>query len=252
MVKTLNFALLGACILATGWCAPAGVGPDALGPNGGITGTKGLSDTANITYCGDAGAATILTGGDPEEGPGFWITNNDDDPKVRYFLYENSRDDHAWKYLMIPQGGRAFVKVCDTWQGHVVRGTEAVNFKREVHNLGTWFVSNVDENGIMWGDVSFLQGCDGGGSVKATDGSGVSRVCLQDMLAGAPAEALATKATGTQALARIVGDGANQAARAWGMSKCSPNEVWLDNLNSNSVISSANGRLEWVAYKGRA
>lgn len=40
------------------------------------------------------------TAGDPEVGPGFWITNNDG-VKGDYFIYENSRDNHPWKYITV-------------------------------------------------------------------------------------------------------------------------------------------------------
>ncbi|KAI0020446.1 hypothetical protein F4780DRAFT_779566 [Xylariomycetidae sp. FL0641] len=241
----LLFALQG---LAT----PIGVGPNALGPNGGITTLGNDTSSADIVYCGEIDDPIKETTGDPEQGPGFWITNKDVDPNVKYFLYENSRNRHPWKYLSVPQNGRAFVQVCNTWQGRVVRGTLAVNGDGGEHNLATWMESNVDANGVMWGDVSFLEGCDGGGSVAATDNSGEKRECLVDMLTGAPAAALATKATGTKVIAPLVGVNANAAAAAWDATKCSADTVWLNNDDSEPVISSSNGRFEYVFFKGKA
>jgi hypothetical protein len=41
-----------------------------------------------------------MKAGDPEVGPGFWITNNDG-VKGDYFVYENSRDERPWKYITV-------------------------------------------------------------------------------------------------------------------------------------------------------
>ncbi|GAP85597.1 hypothetical protein SAMD00023353_1301410 [Rosellinia necatrix] len=206
----------------------------------------------DIKYCGKPDEPAIATTGDKEEGPGFWITNHDDSPEVKYFLYENSRDDHPWKYLSIAAGATAFVSVCDTWQGRVVRGVPKVNLDGRVHNLGTWFQSSVAAGGWMWGDVSFLEGCDGGGSVAAADGSNATRACLEDLLAGAPPSAFATKQTGAKALGKLVGDAPNQAARDWELSRCSAGDVWIDVGNNNPIIKSTDGRLKFVFYKGTA
>ncbi|KAJ2993023.1 hypothetical protein NUW58_g1973 [Xylaria curta] len=155
-------------------------------------------------------------------------------------------------YIKLPVGATAFVSVCQTWQGRVVRGIPEVNLDGGVHNLGTWFKSSISPNGWIWGDISFLEGCDGGGSVAATDGSNASRKCHEDLLTGAPSSAFATKQTGTKALAKLVGDTPNEIARDWELSKCSAGEVWIDEDNSDPVIKSTNGRLEFVFYKGRA
>ncbi|TGJ82174.1 hypothetical protein E0Z10_g6591 [Xylaria hypoxylon] len=218
----------------------------------GTTTQKGAAATPGIGYCGGLDDPTIATNGDEVDGPGFWITKKDDSPEVNYFLYENSRDEHPWKYLSLPTGATAFVSVCGTWQGRVVRGIPKINLDGKVHNLGTWFKSSVAPNGWMWGDISFLEGCDGGGSIATTDGSNVSRECYEDLLAGAPSSALATKETGTKVLAKLVGDTPNQVAKDWELSKCSTGEIWIDGGNSGPVIKSTNGRLEFVFYKGKA
>jgi hypothetical protein len=145
------------------------------------------------------------------------------------------------------------VSVCGTWQGRVVRGIPSVNTDGKVHNLGTWFKSSVETgSGWMWGDISFLEGCDGGGSVAATDGSNVTRQCLADLLINAPDTALATKDTGTQVLAKLVGDSPSWIAKDWELFKCSDDQVWMDTGDSSPVIKSSNGRLEFVLYKGKA
>ncbi|KAI1341887.1 hypothetical protein F5Y15DRAFT_350716 [Xylariaceae sp. FL0016] len=251
--KAVYLALQGALLINSGVCIPAGTGAGALGPNGGITDTGNKGDDPTVTYCGSLDeTAKEIASSEPESGPGFWITNQDSDANVRYFLYENGRDDHPWKYANVPQGQRFFIQVCSTWQGRIVRGTAKVNLDGQTHLLGSWFENNVDQDGAMWGDISFLEGCDGGGSITATDGSNVTRSCMQDMLAGAPSDALAQKQTGTNVIDKIVGDAANSAAKDWDLKKCSADAVWIDNANSKPAIKSTNGRFDYVFYKGKA
>ncbi|KAH9893675.1 hypothetical protein F4778DRAFT_784169 [Xylariomycetidae sp. FL2044] len=252
MLASTILSISAALLAGIAHCAPSGYGPDALGPNGGITDLNSTVDNPNITYCGDKFAPAFETTGDPENGPGVWITNQDSDPNIKYFFVENSRDEAPWKYLTIAQGARVFVSVCETWQGHIIRGTVPVMTDGKSHNLGTWLESNVDLQGVMWGDVSFLEGCDGGARVAATDGSGVARQCLvDDLLSGAPEAALATKDTGGRILDKLVSGTANGAARDWELSKCSPNDVWIIPENSSPVISSQNGRFDITFYRGR-
>ncbi|KAI1364508.1 hypothetical protein F5Y08DRAFT_353554 [Xylaria arbuscula] len=210
-------------------------------------------DAGEIFYCGGLNEPTIATTGDIPDGPGFWITNFDTSSNVRYFLYENSRDTHPWKYLSVVPFGTAFVSVCPTWQGRIVRGTTETNLDGKSHNLGTWFTSSVAPNGWMWGGISFLEGCDGGGAVESTDGSNVTRACYKDLLTGAPSSALAAKDTGTKVLGKLVGSAPNEAARDWELGKCSEKEVWINRGSSEGpVIKSSNGRLFFVFHKGRA
>ncbi|KAK8016925.1 hypothetical protein PG993_015114 [Apiospora rasikravindrae] len=210
----------------------------------------GSDNKTNIDYCGDGGKATFLTEGDPESGPGFYVTNQDTSGE-NYFLIENSRDTHPWKYLHVPAGARRFVQVCGSWQGRIVRGTPKVNTDGNVHNLGTWVESAVT-NGVMSGDISFLQGCDGGAKLVSNDGRGITKGCLVDMLSGAPANALQNKETGTPALKRITGDGFSQAAKDWDLSKCDASQVFILEENRNPIIDSTNGRFEVTFYKGKA
>ncbi|KAK9770381.1 hypothetical protein SCAR479_12950 [Seiridium cardinale] len=207
-------------------------------------------DFVGVQYCGELEDAPIHTTGDPEVGPGFWITNNDG-VEGDYFVYENSRDEHPWKYITIDNGTRSFVQVCPSWQGHIARGTPIVNLDGKMHNLGTWAAASLDNNGAMWGALSFLQGSDGGGSIKTTDGSGRQHECTVDLLDGAPDSALATKGSGAMVLNKVVGEGASEAAMSWMLSKCSVDDVYVQEKGPNPVIKSENGRLEWVFTKGR-
>jgi len=143
--------------------------------------------------------------------------------------------------------------VCPTWQGRVVRGTPEVNFDGNPHTFGTFFESAMASDGGIYGDMSFLRGCDGGGKITATDGSDMTRGCVADLLNGAPESAQATKDTGSRILDQVIGDKSNEAAKDWELSKCDPNMVWIDpNNNGGPVMASQNGRLEFVFYKGRA
>ncbi|ORY64187.1 uncharacterized protein BCR38DRAFT_485322 [Pseudomassariella vexata] len=97
--------------------------------------------------------------GDKEEGLSLWVTNEDADPSVQYVIYENSCDGHPWKYASA--SSRRFVQVCDT---------ASANNEDKVHNLGTWFEVDYDAKiGHMWGNISFLEGCDDGGNMATTD-----------------------------------------------------------------------------------
>ncbi|KAI1431534.1 hypothetical protein GGR50DRAFT_697887 [Xylaria sp. CBS 124048] len=237
-------------------CTPGATSLDTASPNSPnspVTDGKRVRAAPPIGYCGGLNDTTILTTGDDLAGPGFWITDGDVGAETKFFfLYENSRDEHPWKYLSLAAGGTAFVSVCETWEGRVVRGLPSVNMDGKVHNLGTWFQSSIAADGWMWGAISFLEGCDGGGSVSATDGSSDIRECDMDLLTQAPADALATKDTGTQALDKLVGDTANGAARDWELAKCSPDQVWIDVNNTGPVIKSTNGRLAFTFFLGNA
>ncbi|KAK8064547.1 hypothetical protein PG994_007185 [Apiospora phragmitis] len=215
-----------------------GVSPSPLG---------GTDNKTDIVYCGKMEDATFLTEGDPETGPGFYVTNQDTSGE-NYFLYENSRDTHSWKYLHVPSGARRFVQVCDAWQGRIVRGTPNSNTDGNVLSLATWVESSV-LNGVMSGDISFLQGCGGGAKITSNDGRGVIRGCMVDMLSGAPLE---NKGTGTPALKRITGDGFSQAAKDWDLSKCDASQVFLLETNLHPIMDSTNSRFEVTFYKGKA
>ncbi|KAI2620827.1 hypothetical protein GGS21DRAFT_536446 [Xylaria nigripes] len=241
------------CLVQLVVCTPEAFIPNLMDLDTQAAAGKQVGADPGIEYCGGLNDPIIVTTGDDENGPGFWVTNHDDEnTEAQYFLYENSRDEHPWKYLSLPIGATAFVSVCKTWQGRVVRGVPEVNLDGNVHNLGTWFKSSIAPNSWMWGDISFLEGCDGGGSVAATDGTNSSRECYEDLLTDAPSAALASKDTGTKVLDKLVGDKPNGAAKDWELSKCSADVVWIDDGNSGPVIKSTDGRLAFVFYKGRA
>ncbi|KAI0024927.1 hypothetical protein F4780DRAFT_775407 [Xylariomycetidae sp. FL0641] len=203
-----------------------------------------------IQYCGLANESTFATTGDPVKGPGFWLTNDDLDPNVKYFLYENSRDTHPWKYVDIPIGDTVFIQVCPTFQGRVVRGTVPVNTDGLPHTLGTWLEMSWSD-GVAWGDISFLEGSDGGAFLAATDGSGQARGCVADVLADAPPAALRANDAGLPVLDTVVDKpwrAGNAAARAWLDAVCDADQVFIQEPN-HAIIASQDGRFD-VAFIG--
>ncbi|CAJ2506928.1 Uu.00g081140.m01.CDS01 [Anthostomella pinea] len=206
-----------------------------------------------IQYCGAADQPTIRTCGDPEVGPGIWVTNHDKNPNVKYFLYENSRDEHPWKYLDIPQGTRAFLQVCPTFQGRMVRGTVAVNTNNMPHMLGTWIEFSI-VGGTIWGDISFLEGSDGGALMATTDGSGLVRECVVDLLTAAPSHVLRVNDAGVAVVDTVVDKpwrATNHAARAWLNARCDENQIYIQEPNQ-AIIASSDGRFEVMMVDGVA
>ncbi|KAI0432278.1 hypothetical protein F5Y09DRAFT_353764 [Xylaria sp. FL1042] len=248
MLLTISALFWGLLFTPVIQCVPTGSRTEVLVSR--AADHKGPGTKQDIIYCGGLNDPTIATTGDEVKGPGFWISNRDDSGE-NYFLYENSRDDHPWKYVMVSH--TVFVSVCNTWQGRVVRGNPQTNMDGKIHNLGTWFQSNLDQNGWMWGAISFLQGCDGGGSVETSTEPKVVRLCAaDDLLTGAPSSALTAKETGTKVLAKVVGDTPNQAAKDWELSKCNTSQIWISDANSGPVIKSTDGRLAFTFWKGKA
>ncbi|KAI0481155.1 hypothetical protein GGR56DRAFT_672193 [Xylariaceae sp. FL0804] len=202
-----------------------------------------------IQFCASADQPTIVTYGDAVTGTGVYITNNDVDPNVKYFFYENTRDDHPLKYLDIPIGSTAFVQVCSTFQGRIQRGTPAVNLDGQPHLLGTWVEFSISA-GSLYADVSFLQGADGGAQITTTDGTDLSRGCTANLLTGAPAAALRVNDAGNAVVDTIVDSSyaaGNAVAKAWLLQQCGADDdqVFIQdpNVAGESIIDSTNGRL---------
>ncbi|KAI1813803.1 hypothetical protein GGS20DRAFT_586124 [Poronia punctata] len=242
MTKSLVALVGGLLLVSSGLSFPTQI------PMVGSELKRGISTAS----CGQDIDYTIYTTGDAEYGPGVYITNLDQGTEGHYFLYENLKDNKPWKHVEVPVGQRVFVAVCPSWQGRVVRGLPAVNLDGKPHVQGTLFESALAEDGSIFGDISFLRGCDGGGSVNATDGSNLHRECFSDLLSGPPEWALSTKDTGTKYLGQIIGDKSNGAAKDWMLSKCSADHVWINPANYNPIVKSQNGRLDFVFYKGKA
>lgn len=83
------------------------------------------------------------------------------------------------------------------------------------HMLGTWVEVSYTPEGMIYGDISLLEGNDGAAMIESMDGYQNSRGFTFDLLEHAPGDAWAQKTTGSWCLDKIVGQDANYAAWAW-------------------------------------
>ncbi|KAK3320141.1 hypothetical protein B0T19DRAFT_404665 [Cercophora scortea] len=158
-----------------------------------------------------------------------------------YFFYENNRDSHPWKYVLLQPGTQVFMSVCPTFTGRIVRGNPTYNLDGSaLHNLGTW----------IEGDVSLLEGCDGAALLAATDGSGVMTGFSDDIITGAPYAALAAKSDGSVTLAKTVGDDASWVATQYELGLLDPTTQAFIVQAYKPVIATRNGRWDLSLYPG--
>ncbi|XXG93801.1 hypothetical protein Hte_000050 [Hypoxylon texense] len=201
-------------------------------------------------------------------GPGVLVWNYDPNSNgTMYFLYESAHDYVPYKYMMtsraaprvltrsvalslqIPPFSCAFVAVCSTFRGRVVRGS-LMNLDRQKHMLGTWAEINWHANGTgTWGDISVLRGNDGAATIQSLDGLGRSKGFTLDLLSEAPSGARAQKATGSWCLDKIIGQDANNVTRDWETKFLDPWSVYLED-DIDPVINSDNGRFQVIFYEG--
>ncbi|KAL7628500.1 hypothetical protein AAE478_000015 [Parahypoxylon ruwenzoriense] len=195
--------------------------------------------------------------GDEEEvsGPGVLIWNYDPNNHggvngTMFFLYESNHDYVPYKYTTIPSWSCAFIAVCSTFRGRIVRGN-MMNLDGQKHLLGTWAEVNWHANvtGSAWGDISILQGNDGAAVIQSLDEASRVKGFTSDLLFNAPAKAWAQKATGSWCLDKIVGRDANNATREWVEQFLDPRNVYIQN-NIDAVINSDNGRFQITFYQG--
>ncbi|KAB5522905.1 hypothetical protein GE09DRAFT_1230007 [Coniochaeta sp. 2T2.1] len=185
-------------------------------------------DTPDTVYCGGLEEATIFTYDDVDDGgPGIILQDNDNnlDQPHYYFLYENSRDTHPWKYTLLTPGAQIFLSLCPTFQGRLVRGNPHINLDGGAHNLGTWVELSLEgppsPNG--WADR-------------------VSTGFTGDLLTGAPAAVLRGKDDGSLAIAKTVGERASDAAREYELSLLDPMRDATIVEEYTPAIGSGNGR----------
>lgn len=152
-------------------------------------------------------------------GPGI-ILHNHRNSKQTFAFYNNywngngtagANFDHPDPTVQVEANGSLFVSLPTTFKGRVQRGTQLP---------ATWaeFQIAASNDNAAHGDISLQQGCDGAGTISATDGSGRSNGFTNDILSGAPPAAIQNKPDGTRALATTVGNwmsGPNQAAIDW-------------------------------------
>ncbi|KAI1502520.1 hypothetical protein F5X99DRAFT_427158 [Biscogniauxia marginata] len=195
--------------------------------------------------------------GDDDDGKRYGLRiANRGDAEATYFIYQNSCDCVPLKYVAVAAGGTRFVALAAGFQGRVVRGTAAMNLDGRPHRLGTWVEVNVGaDDGVGWGNVSLIKGCDGAAEVEALDGTG-ARTGFDDwLLDGAPPGAYKAKDNGV----RVIGETEaldnpldilfvprDYLAGILGYAK-----AYIDDHHGNPVIRSGSGRLAVTFYKGR-
>ncbi|KAK4175777.1 hypothetical protein QBC36DRAFT_240320 [Triangularia setosa] len=174
-----------------------------------------------------------------------------------YFFYENARDEAPWKYTLLHPGKTIFISVCPTFSGRIVRGSPHDNLDGTAkHNLGTWIEvaweaqGNATASNSTAGDVSLLEGCDGGVVMLATDGSGVVTGFSRNILKEAPEAALARKTGGSLVLDKTVGPEANQEAMKWELKMLDPLREAFIVQDIKPVIVTENGRWDLTFYAG--
>ncbi|KAK4653046.1 hypothetical protein QC762_504575 [Podospora pseudocomata] len=223
------------------------------------------SSHANATFtCGSRSDTPIYTLGDVDDG-GPGVTMRDADysnthQNHYYFLYENARDETPWKYTLLHPGETVFISVCPTFSGRIVRGRLDENLDGTArHNLGTWIevaweaqdnTTASNSSTRSWGDVSLLEGCDGGAVMLATDGSGVVTGFSRNILREAPEGALARKANGSLVLGKTVGSEANEEAMRWELKVLDPLREAFIVEDVKPVIVTENGRWDLTFYAG--
>lgn len=197
-----------------------------------------------------AKGAIYTTGDNDNGGAGVLITNGATDYRG-FYIYANSCDSIPYKYIWIPGGATKFVSLYSRFEGRITRGTDALNLAGVPQLLGTWFEFNWDAQGVIWGDVSLIRGCDGAVLMWSTDGSGAWKGFLQDVLAGAPGNAFASKPDGTRVLGPTEGPTANAAAKNYELSAVGAGNAYIDDSHGNPVINSQNGRFKVWFDPGR-
>ncbi|KAH7027374.1 uncharacterized protein B0I36DRAFT_432652 [Microdochium trichocladiopsis] len=221
-------------------------------------------------FCRNETEIPIFTYGDHDNGgPGLLIWNYDPYPHsgiggTMFLLYESNHDLVPYKFSQgrrrteahlltgqiqwIPPWSSAFITVCPTFEGRVVRGDWSY-FDGHKHMLGTWVEVAFTSDGMVYGDISLLEGNDGAAMIQSMDGFHNAKGFTFDLLESAPRGAWAQKSSGTWCLDKIIGLDANYAAWAWQSEFLDPWNVYLTN-EVNPVIDSVNGRFQITFYDG--
>ncbi|KAH8881321.1 hypothetical protein GQ53DRAFT_832508 [Thozetella sp. PMI_491] len=190
------------------------------------------NNTGPNPYCSSDDQPPIFTYGDIDSGgPGVLLRDADFtnlEQSHYYFFYENDRDHHPWKYVLLTPGSEVFISVCPTFAGRI----------------------DGPPTRTAWGDVSLLEGCDGAAVIAATDGSGAMAGFSLDIVRGAPDEALTAKTDGSPVLAKTVGDYANNDTIDYELGLLSPVTQAFIVQAYKPVISTMNGRWEITLYSG--
>ncbi|ORY66600.1 uncharacterized protein BCR38DRAFT_484216 [Pseudomassariella vexata] len=212
------------------------------------------NDNGTQIFCHNETQSPIFTLGDLDYGaPGVILVNYDSGSHDKingtmYFFYESDHDYVPYKYTILSPWSHAYINLCPTFEGRIVRGNY-LNLDGRTHNLGTWAEVNWHPDGSAWGDVSLLQGNDGAVVIQSLDGINKMKGFAVDLLASAPEGAWARKDTGSWCLDKIVGPNANKITKSWEAKYLDPWNVYLEG-DIDPVINSNNGRFQVTFYEG--
>ncbi|KAI1763543.1 hypothetical protein GGR53DRAFT_362077 [Hypoxylon sp. FL1150] len=198
--------------------------------------------------------AEQVTNGSDTNGRGVQLENGDSQSRS-FFVYANSCDSIPLQYVTLSAGQDAFISLPQGFQGRIVRGTTDVNLDGQPHLLGTWLEIGFDANDAMgYADVSLIRGCDGAVTVAAMDGTGASTGFTQDVLSGAPDDALQANDAGAMVIKATEGllSAIVSASRDYLASVLGYDKAYIDDFHGNPVIASNNQRFSATFYAGKA
>ncbi|ROT37078.1 hypothetical protein SODALDRAFT_351446 [Sodiomyces alkalinus F11] len=258
MTKTLRASMRSTILLTIGLLAVM-FGMSAALPtsNNTVGGNSDLADTSidsELRVCRltpPSGPSLLVeSGGDRDNGgKGVLLQNADSGPARWFHFYHSSYDNMVYKSVKIRSGETVFVSLCDGFEGRIQRGTET-NWERSIQKLGTWAEFSFDEAGRdIWGNISVLEGCDGGVEIATTDGSNVRKGFREYILDGAPSNAMTRKRNGSPVIDKLVGHDANRAADEYIRRRLNPSMVDISN-NQQTAVKSGNMRMRFIFHRG--
>jgi len=185
-----------------------------------------------------------------QSGPGVMLTNKGSTEQTIYF-FKNHRNGNGWAdpefntpdpevpSVTIAPGETKYAKTPYDWKGRAQRG------KLQPATWAEFQIQDSDNNGRQadgkaHGNVSLIQGCDGAVTVSSTDGQSHNGF-TDDCRAGAPKDALETKADGIVTVGRIVqnwpGSNKNPAAVTWLPEKVKSTQAYMLGPDGNAASS---------------
>ncbi|KAK3939599.1 hypothetical protein QBC46DRAFT_387389 [Diplogelasinospora grovesii] len=224
-------------------------------PVGGLhRGNPHSNTTSHVTKRWTCNGSPTFTWGDTDNGgKGILITNGDSAGWRGFYVYHNGCDSVPYKYIWVNAGETEFISLPDQFEGRIVRGVDSSMLSGSPQLLASWFEVSWDQNGVAWGDVSLIRGCDGGVLMWSTDGSGAWKGFTQWILDGAPTGAYDMKNDGQWVLkATENADGSlNTIPRDWEIQQVGIEYVYVDDYHGNPVISGNDGRFGTYWPAGR-
>lgn len=186
-----------------------------------------------------------------QQGPGVVLTNKSG-KQCSYNFYNNTANGDGWASpefnnttasVTLEPGETRFVALDLSFKGRVQRGGL---------QPATWveFQLRADD-GVAWGNVSLIMGCDGAAVISATDGKGVSAGFSHDVVSGAPDAAKVTRADGVVVLDTTQGywaGGPNKAASDHEMAVVGQQNAYVLGGSGTTVVRSENNRFAVDMY----